>query len=315
MASKKGNKDKRLYGKFTLEFPEHPKIFPLSDAAFRALVEMTLYSRKMLSDGIISKRLAHARWSLEVCQELLENDPENPSLEPLDDTHYLLHDFAEHQSTKAEIEASREKKRAAGALGGKKKAARQRAKASKGLASAKAPAKQSASKRLAEDKQTSSTTPSKIYPETETETDMFTSNEVNNCSSDDERGGSKPRNEYPTAFEDWWHLYPRKQGKRKALREWQRAIKRVTPERLNTQTELFADFHARERTEKQFIPHPTTWLNRDGWDDELISRRDTTSHPSGTRPEDWLTSTGTDDQNVVDGEVVPDWASKGELPW
>ena len=137
----------------------------------------------------------------------------------------------------------------------------------------------------------------------------------NTCSSDDERGGSKPRNEYPTAFEDWWHLYPRKQGKRKALREWQRAIKRVTSERLNAQTQLFADFHARERTDKQFIPHPTTWLNRDGWDDELISRRDTTSHPSGTRPEDWLTSTGTDDQNIVDGEVVPDWASKGELPW
>jgi len=100
----------------------------------------------------------------------------------------------------------------------------------------------------------------------------------NTCSSDDERGGSnqanepEPVNSYPQAFEDWWNLYPRKQGKRKALNEWRRATKRVSRDELNSKTQRFADFHNHQGTDKQFIPLPTTWLNRDGWDDELIPR-------------------------------------------
>ena len=107
----------------------------------------------------------------------------------------------------------------------------------------------------------------------------------NTCSSDDERGGSnqanepEPVNSYPQAFEDWWNLYPRKQGKRKALNEWRRATKRTTREELNSKTQHFADFHNHEGTDKQFIPLPTTWLNRDGWDDELIPRTSTSSGP------------------------------------
>ena len=107
----------------------------------------------------------------------------------------------------------------------------------------------------------------------------------NTCSSDDEHGGSKtevepePTNRYPDAFEEWWNLYPRKQGKRKALNEWRRAVKRVSKDELNSKTQHFADFHNHQGTDKQYIPLPTTWLARDGWDDELIPRT-TTSHGS-----------------------------------
>ena len=110
----------------------------------------------------------------------------------------------------------------------------------------------------------------------------------NTCSSDNEHGGSKtevepePTNHYPDAFEDWWNLYPRKQGKRKALAEWRRAVKRVSKDELNSKTQRFADFHNHQGTDKQYIPLPTTWLNRDGWDDELIPRTQT-SH-SGAEP-------------------------------
>ena len=104
-------------------------------------------------------------------------------------------------------------------------------------------------------------------------------------SSDDEHGGSKtevepePTNRYPDAFEEWWNLYPRKQGKRKALNEWRRATKRTTRQELNEKTQHFADFHNHQGTDKQYIPLPTTWLARDGWDDELIPRT-TNSHGS-----------------------------------
>lgn len=111
-------KDERLYGKFTLDFPEHPKIKPLSDAAFRALVEMTLWSRQQMTDGFVSKRLAIAKWGLESCLELLANDPSNPSLIEVENG-YLIHDFAAHQTTKADLSSLSEKRKAAGSKGGK----------------------------------------------------------------------------------------------------------------------------------------------------------------------------------------------------
>lgn len=142
-------KDRRLYGKFTLDFPDSHKIMPLSDAAFRCLVEATLWSRKQMTDGLLPISYAHARWSLEVCQELLENDPVNPSFVRVENG-YLIHDFADHQTTRADLERVREARKTAGRKGGLAKAA----------ASGKQLAKQTASK---------------TYPETETETYKNTS--------------------------------------------------------------------------------------------------------------------------------------------
>ncbi|WP_152691465.1 hypothetical protein [Corynebacterium striatum] len=144
----------------------------------------------------------------------------------------------------------------------------------------------------------------------------------NTCSSNDEPG-SEPADEptsepnpYPQVFEDWWNLYPRKQAKRKALNEWRRATKRINREELNQRTQAFATFHENEGTDRQFIPLPTTWLTRDGWEDELIPRHlanQQTQHPTNSL-DAWLPPT---QSQVVDGEIVEqhDWTSKGELPW
>ncbi|MFT4088277.1 MAG: hypothetical protein QM658_14225 [Gordonia sp. (in: high G+C Gram-positive bacteria)] len=138
-------KDPRLYGKFTLDFPDSHKILPLSDAAFRCLVEATLWSRKHMTDGVLAKRLATAKWSLDVLHELASNDPENPSLIEVEEG-WLIHDFADHQDTKAEIEARSARSKAAGRKGGQARA-----------------------KRAA--KRTASATVSGIQAETETETE------------------------------------------------------------------------------------------------------------------------------------------------
>nr|DAM65371.1 MAG TPA: replisome organizer [Caudoviricetes sp.] len=117
---------------------------------------------------------------------------------------------------------------------------------------------------------------------------------------------NEPSSSYPAAFEHWWAAYPRKQGKRKALAEWRRATKRIDRDELITKTTRFADFHAREGTDKQFIPLPTTWLNRDGWDDELISRNTQNS---------WSNVANLLDRkregDIIDGEVV----QRKELPF
>ena len=55
-------KDRRLYAKFDINMADHPKIMPLSDAAFRALIESTMYARRQLSDGFIDTRIAIAKW-------------------------------------------------------------------------------------------------------------------------------------------------------------------------------------------------------------------------------------------------------------
>lgn len=110
-------KDKRLYAQFTLEFPDSPKIAPLTDAAFRAVVEAVCYSRQHLTDGFISAGVARKRWTAEVLEELSHNHPERPTLEQVDGG-WQIHDFAQHQMTRADIDL----KRAAGAAGGRAKA-------------------------------------------------------------------------------------------------------------------------------------------------------------------------------------------------
>lgn len=143
-------KDDRLYAKFTLDFVDHPKVAILSDGAFRTLVEMIIYSRKHLLDGLLPLRLVLLEWTRENIDELCANDPQNPSLK-LNGEHCILHDINEHQTTRDEVSALREARIAAGRKGG--------------LASAQAKSKQvlkqTSSKR-------SSKQASKIKPETET---------------------------------------------------------------------------------------------------------------------------------------------------
>jgi hypothetical protein len=141
------DKDRRLYARFALDFPDSPKIAPLSDAAFRALVEMTCHSRRMLDDGFIDERIASRKWRKKVIEELCSNDTVRPSLFRVDGG-FQLHDFSEHQQTRADIE----KKREAGRAGGQARA----------QAHAKAPAE----------------APSKLTTETETESSSSTKKSV-----------------------------------------------------------------------------------------------------------------------------------------
>ena len=91
-----------------------------------------------------------------------------------------------------------------------------------------------------------------------------------------------PQNEkekYPQQFETWWKTYPRKVAKPKALTAWKSALKRTDEQTLTEATQAFAQHHKQARTETRFIPHATTWLNRDGWNDELPTIQNTTTVP------------------------------------
>lgn len=129
-------RDRRLYMTFPIDFDEHPKVSPLSDAAFRAFVEMNAYSRRQDLNGRIPVQVAKKRWKSRALTELVESHPERP-LVVLDGADYVIRDYAQHQFTSADLEELRSKRAAAGAKGGAAKAAaRAEQTVSKPLASA-----------------------------------------------------------------------------------------------------------------------------------------------------------------------------------
>jgi len=69
-----------------------------------------------------------------------------------------------------------------------------------------------------------------------------------------------------TDFEQFWQAYPRKVGKLTALKSYRRAIQIVDPATILVGLER-CKIGWSKRNEPQYIPHPTTWLNRGGWED------------------------------------------------
>jgi len=83
-----------------------------------------------------------------------------------------------------------------------------------------------------------------------------------------EQGRSTSKTQYPSAFEDWWLVYPRKVAKQKAFAAWKAVLAKngQTADTLMEITRRFASSPA--GTAGKFTPHPTTWLNQGRYDDD-----------------------------------------------
>jgi len=66
-------------------------------------------------------------------------------------------------------------------------------------------------------------------------------------------------------FDDFWTRWPRHDGKKAALAAWTKAIKRAPAEVILAAAAVYAE--SPWRPERQFVPHASTWLNGDRWDD------------------------------------------------
>nr|DAP66127.1 MAG TPA: putative replisome organizer protein [Caudoviricetes sp.] len=114
-------------------------------------------------------------------------------------------------------------------------------------------------------------------------------------------------------FDEFWDAYPRKVGKKKARTKFAAAVKAAGDAQrvIDGALRLAADPNL---PEKQFIPHPTTWLERGGWDDEpLPDRTPTRQTPHRkTEAEQWddvrrelqQRRAGRNHSTVIDGEVL-----------
>jgi len=84
---------------------------------------------------------------------------------------------------------------------------------------------------------------------------------------DDRREESPAASTYSSAFEQFWERYPRHTDKKQAYAVWQR----IRPSPALIETIIVAIEHQKRGRQWQqgVIPHPTTWLRRSRWEDEI----------------------------------------------
>lgn len=194
------DKDTRTYVRIHDGMPDHPKVDGLSDGAFRLLVTMWCWCSRHLTDGLIPGPTWLKRGTLKSRGELVAAG----LVDLTDDGQVRMHDYTDHQRTAEEVRQLQEARRDAGRKGGLAKA--------KGVANAKASAKQ---------------TRSKSVPETETDTELLT-----NVSS---LGARIPRsNGRATRIPDPWVVD-------EAMKDW--ALERdMQPQWVMKHTERFVNY-------------------------------------------------------------------------
>jgi hypothetical protein len=79
------------------------------------------------------------------------------------------------------------------------------------------------------------------------------------------------KKENPELFDQFWELYPRKDGKGKAREKFKIALSKATPEELMRSVRKYSQLCSELKPEeRQFIPHPATWLHQERWEDERL---------------------------------------------
>lgn len=234
--------DDRLFAPFPIEMDEHPKIIAISDAAFRAIFEATFYSRRLLTDGFLDRRVVLKRWGQTVADELSCNDPDRPSWVPVENG-WQIHGFEKYHPLKADIDAIRQKRALSGRRGGVRSGESRANEAN---------VKQNGSKTEAEVEQTASET----KPETETETETTQKELVRATRSRD----------LANDFDEWWAVYPKKQGKEAARRRYMKVRGSVEAGPLLDGARAYALLSAGE--ERRFVKLPAGWLNDGRWADD-----------------------------------------------
>lgn len=88
--------------------------------------------------------------------------------------------------------------------------------------------------------------------------------------------------EYPHDFEEFWKVYPRREGKAAALKAWQRL---KLPQKRRAYVALKAQLpglQARARDPRgNFCPHAQTWINQGRFDDDLGQIGEVERKPEG----------------------------------
>lgn len=235
------NSTNKLFAKLAHGFANDPKIVGLSHEAFRAYIELLLYSCQNMTDGFLDDRIVRRMGWDDEAEELTKNDAE-PSFIRVDGG-YQIHAFCDWQMTTE----AHQKKVEAGRAGGRAKAEAQRL-AREAVAGASEVLEQTASKPL-------------LDKEVDIEEDI----EV------------KPLAISSPEFDTFWQLWPRREGKANAVKAWQKARKKISESELVEKARAYVT--SPTVPEKQFVPHAATWLNGERWNDEPDPVKPDLHHP------------------------------------
>lgn len=92
--------------------PDHPKIEPLSDGAFRALIRLWCWCGEHRTDGLVPTAVARKKARPRYLAELVA-----AGLMRQFDDGYGMHDFTDHNKTSEEVDALRQSASESGAKG------------------------------------------------------------------------------------------------------------------------------------------------------------------------------------------------------
>jgi len=79
------------------------------------------------------------------------------------------------------------------------------------------------------------------------------------------------KNIYDHQFLEFWDVYPRKISKKKASDKYSKILAKTDHQLI--MDSLNAHLKSWNGTAAEFIPHPTTWLNGERWNDEVEEKR------------------------------------------
>lgn len=138
-------------------------------------------------------------------------------------------------------------------------------------------------------------------------------------SGDSATGKPTVRIKYPPEFNALWNMYPKRTGsKKRAYAQYQKALKRVSYEELQTAIHDLSDWVKRNHKDPKYVVDAERWFRDDRWDDELIDeqphqnapRRPNTMEAWLGIPEGTLGQQGTFGgfdalrDNTIDGQVI-----------
>jgi len=70
-------------------------------------------------------------------------------------------------------------------------------------------------------------------------------------------------------FEELWKLYPRKQGKKDALKHYKRAVKEgTTDDEIEAGIQSYVGYIEKNDVDKRYVKHGSAWFNQEGWLDD-----------------------------------------------
>lgn len=120
-----------------------------------------------------------------------------------------------------------------------------------------------------------------------------------------------PPTDVDDAFDDFWTIYPRREGKGAARKAWAKAVKIIPAAEL---LPIVRSFSVRiHGTEQRFIPFPATWLNQERWADEVADQqKEATSDDGWFRPFSMPIAPA---EIADDPQLYAQWADERRAAW